>query len=157
VVALAIIDPDDAERVMQYRWSLNGKGKQGGYARRNVKRRIDGRVVQSTITLHRFVMGITDPAVQVDHKNRDPLDCRKDNLRLATNAQNHQNMGPNANGRSGFRGVHWNEARQKWHAKVRLNYRHIYLGSFSTPEEANAAVCAWRAEHMPYSNEDQHG
>lgn len=138
---------------MQYRWSLNGKG----YARRNQKERVDGRVVQRTVSLHRFIMGVTDPRVQVDHENRRTLDNRKENLRLGSNAQNHQNLNPNRGSRSGVRGVHWESQRGKWQAKVRLNYRHHQLGVYDTIEEAAAVVAAWRQEHMPFSEEAGRG
>lgn len=43
------------------------------------------------VMLHRYLLNIYDRRVQVDHKNGDPLDNRKSNLRLCNNSQNIRN------------------------------------------------------------------
>ena len=51
------------------------------------------------------------------------------------------------NNTSGFKGVHWNEQKQRWAAEITLDYKKIRLGKFRTKEEAFAAYCAAAAEH----------
>jgi len=93
------------------------------------------------LKLHRWLL---DAAVslQVDHINRNELDNRRANLRLATNQQNHCNRKPRPeNNKTGFRCVHLNALTGKYLAKVRRNYHYINLGTaYSTPEQASAAV-----------------
>lgn len=98
-------------------------------------------------------MGVTDPTVQVDHIDRDPLNCRKANLRVATNALNHQNVVAHRGARSRFRGVTWDKTRNKWQARVKINYKTYMLGRFDSEEEAASVAAAFRAEHMPYAVE----
>jgi hypothetical protein len=55
------------------------------------------------VALHRLVLMAADGQI-VDHKNRDPLDCRRANLRFATNSQNSVNKAF-AGSDTGYRGV----------------------------------------------------
>lgn len=140
VVARALVDDEDYELIHLSRWCLDRKG----YA----TARVGGR----TVRMHRVIMGVTDPRVQVDHIDRDPLNNTRANLRLANNAENHQNVaGGHSN--TGVRGVTWDKSRQKYLAGAKLNYKRYNLGRFDTLEEAAAVVAAWRAKHMPYSEE----
>lgn len=140
IVARALIDEEDYPLVELSRWCLDKKG----YAVAKVQRR--------DVKMHRVIMGVTDPKVQVDHIDLNPLNNTRANLRLATNAENHQNV-MGGHGRSGVRGVCWDSSRQKWIAKAKLNYKNYQLGRFDTVEEAAAVVAAWRAENMPFSEE----
>jgi hypothetical protein len=74
----AQVDPVDYNRVIAYSWYLRD-----GYA----VSLINGRYVK----LHRFVMMENDPSVVIDHINRDRLDCRSENLRRITAAENANN------------------------------------------------------------------
>lgn len=78
---------------------------------------------------------------EVDHKNLDPLDNRRSNLRLATSSQNKTNQSKHQSNTSGFKGICWISSRGKWIAKIRVSKRVIYLGEFDTPEKAHEAYC----------------
>lgn len=41
--------------------------------------------------LHRYLLGVSDPTIYIDHINGDVLDNRRANLRLASNARNQMN------------------------------------------------------------------
>ena len=72
---------------------------------------------------------------EVDHINRNPRDNRWKNLRIATRSQQ---MG-NSRGRTILpKGVH-KLTNGRFRAGLHINDRFIYLGNFSTPEEASAA------------------
>lgn len=74
---VAIIDAEDFRKVNRHSWHVTksaGTKKKPGqpYARATIK----GKKVY----LHRFVMDEDDPEIQVDHRNHQTLDCRKENL-----------------------------------------------------------------------------
>lgn len=78
------------------------------------------------------------PTDEIDHINGIRNDNRIANLRHATRKQNMENR-VQATGASGYRGVVWLEANQKWRASITHNRQNIYLGLFATAEDASAA------------------
>ena len=40
--------------------------------------------------LHRFLLNVTDPTLDVHHRNRNPLDCRRPNLQVLTKYEHRQ-------------------------------------------------------------------
>ena len=150
VRAWTIVDADDYEWAMQYRWSLNDTG----YVTRNAYY-APGRKLMSR--LHRKILGLKfgDPR-EGDHENGDKLDNRRPNLRVGTKGENMQNRrGARRNTRSQVRGVIWDASRRKWAARAQLDGKTHNLGRFATIAEAEAVVVAWRREHMPFSEMDR--
>jgi hypothetical protein len=76
----------------------------------------------------------------VDHKDGDPMNNRRENLRVCTYAQNCFNKGLSKNNTSGKSGVR--RHRNSWVASVYVNDETIRLGSFSSFEEAVRARLA---------------
>jgi hypothetical protein len=74
----------------------------------------------------------------VDHINHDTLDNRRENIRLATKSQNSANQRKHKDNRSGFKGVRKSHDNG-WSALVCINRKLIYVGTFSTPEDAHVA------------------
>lgn len=71
-----------------------------------------------------------DPALMhVDHINRNRQDNRFFNLRLATKEQNRHNRPAKGYIKTGNR----------WYARIRVDLKWVPLGSYATPEEAQAA------------------
>lgn len=85
--------------------------------------------------IHRFLLNVIDPKLHVDHKNHNGLDNRKRNLRICSPQQNSFNRNKNKNNTSGYRGVSWDNERQKWTANLRHGKKR-YHKRFDTPEEA---------------------
>lgn len=83
------------------------------------------------------------PENGIDHRNRKRGDNRWRNLREATQGQNMQNFSRPELSKCGFRGVSLNGKGFK--ARVKVNYRHVNLGTFPTAEEAHAAYLAGKA------------
>lgn len=85
------------------------------------------------ITLHRYLMGFPR-GKYVDHINGDTLDNRKENLRICSNAANLRNGKLRPNNKSGYTGIskRVDYPNNPYVAKIRVNYKYIYLGSFST-------------------------
>lgn len=81
------------------------------------------------------------PEPTTDHKNRLKHDNRISNLRLATQLQQMANMVAYRNNKIGLRGVHYHKQNGCWCARIKINGRNAYLGSFDDPEEAYQAYC----------------
>lgn len=82
------------------------------------------------------------PNAQVDHIDLDPSNNRITNLREAGQSQNSANTKKRTHyqGRhptSKYKGVY--RCRTRWQAKIKHSGRDLYLGSFTSEEEAHAA------------------
>ena len=88
---------------------------------------------------HRVIMGVTDPKVQVDHINGNPLDNRRCNLRICSQSENLRNKSKYSSNTSGFKGVSFRKDRKhpdRFRAYITLNLKRHYLGYFLTAEDA---------------------
>jgi len=88
--------------------------------------------------LHRIIMGDPEDLV-VDHINRNPLDNRRENLRIVTKQENSMNLSMSKRNKSGITGVCWHKGSGKWVARISYKYKHIFLGSFEKLEDARKA------------------
>lgn len=89
--------------------------------------------------LHRLIMDAPD-GLMVDHENGDTLDNRRENLRLATHAQNNRNVVYKKVGAaSKYKGVKYHKLQGNWFARIGLNGRSISLGYYETDKEAAEA------------------
>jgi hypothetical protein len=89
--------------------------------------------------MHRLVIDIP-PGLLPDHINHNGLDNRKANLRPVTHAQNVWNRRKfKRPTRSKYKGVDWANDMKRWRARIRVNGRRIYLGSFTDEVEAARA------------------
>lgn len=123
----AIIDSEDLEKVSMYNWYLN---KQAGYV----------IATQSPIFLHRLILGISDPKIAVDHKDRNKLNNSKTNLRLCSKSENGMNRGKQKNNKtSKYKGVSFDSNRKKWRAYITRETKTMSLGRFNTEKEAAIA------------------
>lgn len=128
---VALVDDEDFERVSKHKWFYHSK-----YAWRMPPKTGKSRHRQS---MHRFILGVTDRRVGIDHKNSCTLDNRKANLRLATKSQNGANRGPNKNNKSGYKGVYWWTIGARWVAAVKVNKELVHLGYFKDKHSAAKA------------------
>lgn len=126
---VALIDDEDFELVSQYKWHAH-KNKNVFYARSSM----DGE----NILLHRFILNTPD-GIEIDHKDRDGLNCTRENMRLATHTQNNANRGMLRNNTSGYRGVRFYKASGSWQSAISVNAVHKHLGYFDSPIEAARA------------------
>ena len=93
---------------------------------------------KTSVLLHRVIMD-AKPGEIVDHRNRDVLDNRRSNLRIATKAQNNANSAPRARNKTGIKGAYWDARRCKWRATITVNKRQLWLGYFDSAVEAGLA------------------
>ena len=130
---IATIDAADVPLIEEFNWYAR-VSRSTTYAQRST--RIDGK--RQVILMHRVIMDAPD-GMQVDHISCDGLDNRRENMRLATRAQNSQNSRIRIDNKSGFKGVCWNKKCKKWSAQITVFNKGKHLGLFTTPESAHAA------------------
>jgi hypothetical protein len=132
---VAVVSPEDYQRVMDAGpWYAQTKKKSGNiYARRNVRKADGKRTIQK---LHRFLLGITDPKIEVDHIDRNGLNCQRSNLRVATHSKNQHNAGLRKDSSSGLKGVSWDKQHQKYTANIQVDGTQKHLGRFDSPIDA---------------------
>lgn len=136
---VAIIDADDAERVLAMKWQASVGPTGLVYAVHS--QCIDGKY--SKLKLHNFLM--EPPAgMEVDHENHDTLDNRRSNLRICTHGQNMANASYVS--KSGYRGVSIAKhlTTRPYRAALRQHGKVHHLGYFPTAEDAARAwdACA---------------
>lgn len=127
-----LVDDEDYDWLSGYSWCRN-YGHNTNYA----VARVGGRVQQ----MHRLILP-PPPGIRVDHQNRDGLDNRRANLRLATPTQNQRNQAISTRNTSGYKGVsevRGKRLRRPFHAYIGLGGTTKSLGHFATAEEAASA------------------
>lgn len=134
---VTLVDDCDADVASIGEWFVNSRGYVVCIA---------GALGQQTARLNRLIMlrvlgRSLRPKELVDHVDNNPLNNCRDNLRLATKSQNGRNRG--ANGNRHYKGVYRSQtAKPSYVAKITVNRRQIYLGSYPSAEIAAAAYNA---------------
>ena len=115
-------DTDDLDIIEKYTWNVSSDG----YVK------ITSRNYDEELHFHKYVFNklinklpniIKDKIknLTIDHINRNKLDNRKINLRLATQKEQMWNQNLYKSNNSGIKGIYYNEKRNKWI----VNYRDI--------------------------------
>ena len=109
----------------------------------------------TTIFMHSFIMNAStrDKAnrIIVDHKNNNPLDNRKENLRIADNDQNTKNRkGKNKNNKSGYRNVFWSTKDERWLVVLQIEKKSKCFGRFKFNDLAKAGILAEEMRQLHY-------
>lgn len=135
----AKVDSGDYERVTSMRWSAVKKGR--NYYALSYKSD-NGR--KYNLGMHRFILGVRERGVVVDHINHDGLDNRRSNLRLASHRENMRNMRKWKGGKgrcsSRYKGVARHMERKKWRSQIMVDGVQIFLGYH---EDETAAARAY--------------
>lgn len=126
-----IIDAADYNRLMSIntKWFAH-KSRYTHYA----ECKLNGRVIR----MHRIIMNAPE-GMEVDHKDKNGLNNKKENLRVVTSTENKQNKRNYSNNRSGVQGVYFAitaRGRKYWHAQITRDGRQKLIGRFLTRDEA---------------------
>lgn len=128
LVAVAVVDVDDIERVSAHRWTLNDNGYVRTY---------NGT---KPVYLHRFISNYDGP-LTVDHIDRDKLNNRKDNLRIVSQAVNNLNKPA-----CGVQYVNREWLKKRYQVKVYTKSGFRYCKYFETEAEAKQTYEALKRE-----------
>lgn len=129
----AIVDDEDYDKLCNLKWYFHS----GRVYYQLLTPREGRRAKRQLISMASAVMN--NPAQMYDHKDRNPLNNQKDNLREASFSENGHNRTKLIGTSSKYIGVSWYKNRQKWHAEIKVNGRRHYLGSFVNEVEAAKA------------------
>lgn len=131
---IALVDPEDYERVIAFKWhaarriSTSTERWYAAHSTYTDKKR-------SAILLHRFLLSLQGKE-DVDHRNGDGLDNRRENLRVCTRSQNNANARKHR-GSYRYKGVCLDVRDGRWQVEIRVEGQRIYVGRY--PDEKDAA------------------
>lgn len=124
-------------------------GIQDGYKR--------GAIFNHKFRAHRVVFAMSNgawPKHLIDHINGNKLDNSPENLRDVTQSQNLRNACTPVTNTSGAIGVIWCELHGLWQARIKVDGRNHFLGSFVDIADA---VLARSAANKKYGFHPNHG
>lgn len=145
--AEVMIDEQDVERFLQYSWHICIQTT-NIYCVRREKVKVNGEWRRRKIYLHRWLVGETDPQVLVDHRDRNGLNCTRNNLRRSNTQQNTNNSRKRLNVGCRYRGV--SKVKNRFRAQIRENGKTKCLGYYDN--EVDAAL-AYDKAHIRIAGE----
>lgn len=131
----ALVDDCDFDRVSAFKWQAAADGNT--YYAQMV---VDGH----SIRMHRFILGVRR-GVGIDHKNRNGLDNRRENIRVATQSQNNHNRPAQKRPwkkHSEYKGLTWAYGPSCWQVRIMVDGRRRLIGYFKDEAEAARAYNA---------------
>jgi hypothetical protein len=138
-----LFDEADRELVEKYHWMISTR-------RDSLTAYATGYLIgvplkeQKLIYLHRLIMGAKPGDPKIDHKNRNGLDCRRDNLRFITDSGNSRNQV--RSNKLGVRGVRQLPSG-RFLRRIKINGKRV-CKSFDTIEEASKSYEKLRKEQF---------
>ena len=133
----ALVDEEDYEWLNKYRWHA-AKHRYTFYAVRAIWNK--GR--QVNIKMHREILGLKYLDGKLgDHRDRNGLNNRRRNLRVATTSLNGYNAKIKTSNSSGYRGVNIMKTHgyQYWRARISVCRKRVCCGIYDNPISAAIA------------------
>jgi hypothetical protein len=127
---VVLIDDEDFDLISRYTWCAHKNGYVY-YAETQIK--VGNK--KYTLKMHRLIMS-AKKGQEVDHKNGNGLDNRRENLRFCTRSENLSNR--RGWGSSKYKGVCWEKGVKKWVAYY-YNSEGLktFVGRFDSEEVAH--------------------
>lgn len=146
-----IIDDEDVEKTRRHHWSIFHVHKLEHIKQIFYSSTGDTSLPTTHRLLHRFIIN-APKGFQVDHKDGNTLNTRKENLRICTALENGKNRSLCVKNKSGVKGVRWSDKiiTPKWHAYIKNNDKFHSLGYYDKFEDA---VEARRQGEIKYQGE----
>lgn len=122
-----IIDAKDLPLVRYHKWRKDSNDRiiTGNCTNKHPRRE-----------LSRILLNITDPTIKIDHKDCDPFNNKRNNLRVCTQQDNVYNKSFMSNNTSTIIGVSWDKQRERWAPEIRYGRARCHLGRYGKFEEA---------------------
>lgn len=118
------IDDEHIDLLMRFNWSLNKRGY----------------IICGQKHLHKLIAVRLGLNGNIDHKDRDKLNCTNSNLRLSNQSQNIANSNTQTKLKSSkYKGVCFHLQSNKWAASIMVNRQNIYLKLHESELEAAKA------------------
>jgi hypothetical protein len=147
IIAHAKVDDDVYGWITNWTWCLMGKGKH---------RYVMSGTYGKAVLMHRLIMGVTDPLLEVDHKDHDTLNNQQYNLRVGDKTNNQHNR--TAWGKSKYLGVSIKYRKlvidgiktkvyDRWVAVIRIHRKLTHIGIYKTEIEAALAYDRAAKQH----------
>lgn len=125
IIAKTIIDTEDLEKVIKYKWTLGT----WNYAETVTHEK-------ESLLIQRVIMDEYRKEYIPDHINRDTLDNRKQNLRITDKSGNAINAGLRTNNKSGVTGVSLDKRTNFYRSYINYKGKRLELGMFHNKEDA---------------------
>lgn len=132
---VTLVDDEDFEYLNQFKWFAQ-KQPPNTYRVSRWEKRPYKNKTRRLIIMHRDILKIEDVLIEVDHKNGNPLDNQKFNLRVCNHTNNSRNVNKRSHNKSGFKGVIWYKPLNKWRASISFNKKFFHLGYYDDRIEA---------------------
>ena len=133
-----IVDKDDYEFLSKHKWCAIYSKKRGDYVA--VTRTECINCKKRTVYMHREIMRPLKN-LHIDHINHNPLDNRKNNLRICTPTENQWNRkGANKNNNtSNYKGICYDLYHKSWKSSIGYHNKSLHIGYFKNKNEAVVA------------------
>jgi hypothetical protein len=139
------VDDEDYEELNRFKWHVYTKSSGDAYAVRWAMVKFGDRKRGEKlriIHMHQQILGIKGG----DHRDGNGLNNQRFNLRECNKSQNQMNRRLFKNNTSGYKGVCG--SADKWKAQIMVNKKYIYLGIFSSKEDAAEAYAEAAKKHF---------
>jgi hypothetical protein len=127
---IVLISYEDYPLVKGYTWRVTKSRSGTLYATTAIY--IPEKQNNKTLFMHNLIMGVRG----IDHINRNGLDNRRDNLRVATQRQNAKNQSTKITNKYGVKGVSYDAKNKMYSCHITNDYKHIFIGYFFSVVEA---------------------
>jgi len=137
---VAMVDDEDYDELAKFRWTSSVLSN-NIYAFRTSNRNINSSM-PIHIQMHRQIMGLTNPKVEVDHIDGNGLNNQKNNLRPCTRSENAYNCSSFINSSSKYVGVSYarhGKRIRRWLANIKKDGVPVRIGCYLTEDEAALA------------------
>lgn len=131
---LLLCDSEDFAILARYRWRA---ARQMHSAPRPMRKTTRAGRKGVLISPHHELLGKPPAGLVWDHINGNPWDNRRNNLRLATHAENMRNRRVSRKANGAGKGVQFRDGR--WVCRIKCNNRNYTVGGFATMREAELA------------------
>ena len=144
---VALVADEDYELISKFKWFANVQ--KDGYIRA-----VKNKTLKCNHTkMHRMILNVINPKILIDHKDGNPLNNQRYNLRICNDSQNVCNIRSAKNSTSKYLGVSFCKSTKKWRATIFKDYKQKSLGRYNTENEAALAYNeAAIKEHGEFAN-----